>query len=159
MGEQLVVERDVPGEVARVYAAWTSAAGLGSWWWTHLPDTTYEVDARVGGTYEIRSTSAGIGAQGKFLELDPPFVIRMTWIWLTDGRGEDHGDQVRVDLLPHAGGTHLRLTHDLADEAGDGADLRIGWEQVLSELARSFAAPDAAQPAVSDTPVTERPAG
>jgi uncharacterized protein YndB with AHSA1/START domain len=55
LGTKLGLEQPVPAAPDEVYAAWTSADGLARWWWPHLPDTTYEVDARVGGTYEIRS--------------------------------------------------------------------------------------------------------
>lgn len=78
MDQQLVVEQQVPAEPERVFGAWTSAEALEAWWWPHIPDTTYEVDARVGGAYEIRSEAAGIGVRGEFLELDPPRAIRMT---------------------------------------------------------------------------------
>jgi uncharacterized protein YndB with AHSA1/START domain len=72
MPRPLVVEQHVPAPPERVYAAWMSAENLAQWWWPHIPDTVYEIDARVGGKYEIRSDAVGIGAQGEYLELNPP---------------------------------------------------------------------------------------
>lgn len=134
MGNQLVVEQLVPAPPARVYAAFNSADALARWWWPHIPDTTYEIDARVGGRYEIRSEAAGIGARGAFLELDEPNLIRMTWVWLTDGAGEDLGDRVTVSFIRGEGGTRVVLTHDLPEAAGQGDDIRQGWVDVLARL-------------------------
>ena len=71
MGNTLVVERQVPGAPEEVYAAWTSADKVARWWWPHIPDTRYEIDARAGGGYHIESEAAGIGVEGEFLSLDP----------------------------------------------------------------------------------------
>lgn len=134
MGATLVLEQPVAAEPARVYAAWLSADGLARWWWPHIPDTTYDVDARIGGRYEIRSELAGIGVRGEFLELDAPSLIRLTWNWMDDGVSTIE-QQVRVDLTPTPDGTLVTLTHQLADSAGDGDDLRQGWHDVLARLA------------------------
>lgn len=135
MGATVVLEQPVPAEPSRVYAAWTSADGLARWWWPHIPDTIYEVDARVGGRYEIRSDSAGIGARGEFLELDEPRLIRMTWNWMNDGVSEE--EEVRVAFAPTPDGTLVTLIHQLSPIAGDGEDLRQGWHDVLARLAEA----------------------
>ena len=136
MGARLVLEQPVPADPSRVYAAWTSADGLALWWWPHIPDTIYEVDARVGGRYEIRSHAAGIGARGKFLELNVPHLIRMTWNWMNDGVSVVE-EEVRVAFAPAPDGTLVTLTHELSPIAGDGEDLRQGWHDVLARLAET----------------------
>ena len=136
MGTQLVLEQPVAAEPSRVYAAWVTSDRLARWWWPHIPDTLYEVDARRGGRYEIRSDVAGIGARGEFLELDEPRLIRMTWNWMNDGVSEVE-EEVRVDFAPTPDGTLVTLTHQLADSAGDGEDLRQGWHDVLARLAET----------------------
>lgn len=136
MGMQLVVEQPVAADAFRVYAGWTSAAALATWWWPHIPDTTYEVDARVGGRYEIRSHAAGIGARGKFLELDEPRLIRMTWNWMNDDVSTVE-EEVRIAFTPTPDGTLVTLTHELDDIAGEGEDLRQGWYDVLTRLAQT----------------------
>jgi len=141
MGAKLVVDQAVAADPARVYAAWTSAEDLARWWWPHIPDTTYEVDARVGGRYQIRSSSAGIGAGGEFLELDEPRLIRMTWSWMDDGVSQVE-EQVRVGFAPIPDGTLVTLIHELSPLAGDGEDLRQGWDDVLARLAERYGAAD-----------------
>ena len=79
MTDRIVVEQDVPADPTAVHAAFTSADALARWWWPHLPGTTYAVDGRTGGAYEIRSADAGIGVRGEFVELEPPTSIRMTY--------------------------------------------------------------------------------
>jgi uncharacterized protein YndB with AHSA1/START domain len=129
--DRIVVEQLVPREPAAVHAAFTSTDALARWWWPHIPDTTYAVDGRTGGSYEIRSAAAGIGVRGEFTALKPPTSIRMTWIWLDEDRPSDSED-VAVDFEPVAGGTLVRVTHDCA---ANGDDLRQGWVDVLARLA------------------------
>jgi uncharacterized protein YndB with AHSA1/START domain len=139
VNRSLVVEQLVPAEPARVCAAWLSAEGLATWWWPHLTDTVYEVDARVGGAYLIQSDSAGIGVRGEFLLLDEPHEIGMTWEWLTDGEGAVR-EQVWVRFESVDGGTLVRVTHELAPTVQSDEDQRQGWEHVLSRLAETRAA-------------------
>ncbi len=136
MGAQLVIEQPVLAAPARVYAGWTSADALARWWWPHIPDTAYEVDARVGGRYDIRSSEVGIGARGEFLELDEPRLIRMTWSWMNDGVSAVV-EEVRIAFTSTPEGTLVTLTHDLDEAAGDGKDLRQGWHDVLARLAET----------------------
>jgi uncharacterized protein YndB with AHSA1/START domain len=74
-----------------------------------------------------------IGVRGEFVELDPPASMRMTWIWLDDGRAAAPED-VRIDFKPAAGGTDVRVVHECS---ADPDDLRQGWTDVLARLART----------------------
>jgi uncharacterized protein YndB with AHSA1/START domain len=130
---RIVVTQDVPADPTAVYGAFTSADALARWWWPHMPDTTYEVNGQTGGACEIRSAAAGIGVRGRFIELEPPTSIRMTWIWLDEGRAEAPED-VRIELEPAAGGTHVRVVHQCY---ANPDDLRQGWTDVLARLARA----------------------
>jgi uncharacterized protein YndB with AHSA1/START domain len=138
MNRSLVVEQHVAAEPARVYAAWVSAEALETWWWPQIPDTTYDVDARVGGTYRIWSQQAGIGVQGEFLALDEPHEIGMTWEWLTEGE-ESVREQVWVRFTPVEGGTTVTVTHQLHEISGSGESQRQGWDYVLARLAEAHA--------------------
>ncbi len=124
----------VDADTDTTYAAFTSADALARWWWPHIPDTTYAVDARVGGSYEIRSDVAGIGVRGEFRGLDRPDQIAMSWIWLNDGE-EGPAEEVRITFAEIGDGTLVTVEHALAATSGDGSDLRQGWESVLDRLA------------------------
>ena len=140
MLEPLVVEQHVRADPDSVYAAWLSPERLAEWWWPHLPDTTYEVDPRVGGTYAIWSAEAGIGCRGEFLVLDEPQRIAMTFEWL--GTEEDQSVVERVEIAFDAvdGGTLVRLTHVLDESVDSSEGQRQGWTHVLSRLAETAAA-------------------
>ena len=130
----LVITQAVDADPPATYAAFTSADALARWWWPHIPDTTYAVDARIGGSYEIRSEAAGIGVRGDFLELDEPRLIRMTWIWLDEGE-DGPTEEVSITFSEIGDGTLVAVEHALAATSGDGSDLRQGWDSVLDRLA------------------------
>ncbi len=132
MSPVLTVSQRVPAPPEQVYDAWLTAEGLARWWWVAIPDTTYDVDARPGGTYRVRSERAGIGVHGTFLTLTRPSLIEMTWFWSeADVTGPE--EHVRVDLVPDGDGTLVTVTHTVADPAAVG-DYRQGWEYVLGNL-------------------------
>ena len=130
----LVIERELPCEPGAAYDLWLSAESLASWWWPHISDTRYLIDARLGGGYEISSTGAGIGVRGEILSLEAGEEIGMTWNWMNDGVSEV-AEKVWVRFVPIAGGTLVSVTHELDDAAGDGGDLKQGWRDVLARLA------------------------
>ena len=128
----LTVTQHVAAPVDAVYAAWLDPDALARWWWVNIPDTTYAVDPRVGGTYRVESAAAAITVEGRFLALEPPHRIEMSWTWVDDGvRGA--AEHVLVDLAPHDGGTLVTVTHEVATPEGV-ADYRAGWEHVLGNL-------------------------
>ena len=55
----VTVTRRVAATPDRVFAAWTDAERLAAWWWPQLAGTTYDVDARPGGRFRIRSPAIG----------------------------------------------------------------------------------------------------
>jgi uncharacterized protein YndB with AHSA1/START domain len=130
----VVLTQHVPAPPATVYAHWTNAELLSTWWWPQWPDTTYEVDARVGGAYRIRSDGAGFGAHGTFTEVDEPRRIAMTWVWET-GEESSPEDTVSIDFAEHDGGTLVTVTHVVVAADEDTSGLRQGWTDVLARLA------------------------
>ena len=140
-GNTLELTQIIPGATSQqVFDAFTQADLLAQWWWPHIADTTYALDARTGGAYEIRSQMAGIGVRGQFVALQPPSHIRLTWNWLNDGVSEVE-EAVDLHFEPADNGTALTLTHYLSPQAGDGASLRQGWSDVLGRLAKLWASP------------------
>lgn len=134
MTHTLTVTQLVPAPREAVYDAWLDADALATWWWVNIPDTTYEMDPRIGGRYRVASAAAGIEVRGTILALERPHRIEMSWTWVDDGRpgAEEH---VRVDLATHDDGTLVTVTHAVADKGAAG-DYRQGWEHVLGNLGR-----------------------
>lgn len=128
------LQRHVHAPVEAVWRAWTTSEGIATWWWPQLPDTSYEMEARVGGRYRFESTAAGIGVHGEFTTVDEPHLLELTWLWV--GGDEPEGaDRVRVELQPDGDGTSVTVTHQQCQPADSGDDLRQGWGDVLDRLA------------------------
>ena len=138
MGNPIVVEQEVDVSPGRVYNGWLSAEALATWWWPHIPDTTYAMDARPGASYKIRSDAAGIGVEGEVVLIDLPRELRLTWRWLDEGVAQVE-EPVIVTFEPDGGGTRVVVTHTLHDLAGEGDGIRQGWESVLGRLAATLA--------------------
>jgi uncharacterized protein YndB with AHSA1/START domain len=137
MTSTLLVEQRVGAAPAALWPLWTTATGLARWWWPHLPDTTYAVDARPGGPYLIDAPAAGIGVQGEVISLDEPRELVLTWQWLHGGT-PGPVDRVRVAFDQRDADTLVRVTHEMAgDQEHD--DYRQGWTDVLTRLADLFA--------------------
>ncbi len=130
----LRVEQVVDTDRARVWAAWTTADGLRAWWWPQLPDTTYAVDARVGGSYRIWSEQAAIGVHGELERVDEPRELGFTWRWL-DGGAELPADAVTVAFTDLGDGTtQVVVSHEMGDADGGPQAYRQGWTDVLARL-------------------------
>ncbi len=135
MTQTLTLEQEVPAPVSQVWHAWTTAEGLSTWWWPHLPDTTYDVDLRPGGSYRIASSVAGIGVTGEYLLLDRPRRIDMTWTWV--GEAELRTERVRVDFTETApDATLVVVRHEVAGGPEAADSYRTGWIDVLTRLAQ-----------------------
>jgi uncharacterized protein YndB with AHSA1/START domain len=130
----LVIEQELVCKPGTAYDLWLSAESLASWWWPHITDASHLIDPRVGGSYEIVSAAAGIGVRGEFLSLDAGREIGMTWNWMNNGVSEV-SEKVWVRFTPIDGGTVVSVTHELDDIAGDGEDIKQGWQDVLARLA------------------------
>lgn len=128
------LDRHVNAPVDAVWRAWTTCEGLATWWWPQLPDTTYEIDARVGGSYRFESKAAGIGARGDFTVVDEPKRLEMSWLWI-GGDEPEVPDQVRVEFRPDGRGTAVTVTHWVNQPGDTGDGLRQGWGDVLDRLA------------------------
>lgn len=134
MADPVVVEQFVAAKPEEVHAVWTSADSLARWWWPHIEDTRYVLDARVGGSYRIYSGAAGIGVEGEFRSIEPPASIDMTWRWLNDGVPSVE-EEVNVRFMVREGGTLVRVVHEIDDSAGEADNILQGWVDVLSRLA------------------------
>jgi uncharacterized protein YndB with AHSA1/START domain len=123
------ISRALPAEPERVWQALTDPAALCSWFWPESAfGTTAEVD--LGEGYRIDGPKAGLSLTGRYLTVDPPKRLVMTWQWA----GEDGGTMVRIELAPDGEGTVLTLTHEgFADGTTRDEHVR-GWSDCLARL-------------------------
>lgn len=126
-----VIEREVriQARPETVFAFWTDPAKMARWMGRDI-----RLDARPGGELRIDYNGSDI-ASGRFVEVDPPSRIVLTWGWEAAGDPTPPGaSTVEVDFVPDGAATIVRLRHSgLPPEAVDGH--AIGWDQFLPQLA------------------------
>lgn len=125
-------ERDLSHPIDKVWAALTEPARIGQWL-----SADADIDLRVGGRIRLGEHTI----DSTITELDPPRLIQYGWV----GPHWDGGGQVRWELEPRDGTTHLVLTHVFHamsdDETAefrakfDRFELPEGWEPLSSTLA------------------------
>jgi uncharacterized protein YndB with AHSA1/START domain len=126
-----------PGEV---FEAFVDPEAILDWWaprgW-HTPIA--EMDVRVGGRYRFGMRGdddpALMYVQGEYLEIEPPRLLKFTYIWEPGGAGERWrpvrliGVRTIVTLTfeASAGGTEVRLRHEGFPTAEGAAQHHGGW--------------------------------
>lgn len=137
----ITVTRVLPAAPATVFAAWTDAENLKSWFFpgdVSIPEV--RIDARVGGRFFIamRGNESGknFDHQGEYLELDPPRRLVFTW----EALHMDAPDSlITIELEPVDGGTKLSLTHARIHDPGFAESYREGWGKILEAQAAALA--------------------
>lgn len=141
----LELRRSFPVSCERLYRCFTEAEHLARWFGPEgVSCRRASVDARPGGSYRIEMEnpdgSTAVVA-GRFVELDPPRSIRMTWCWerLPEGAGgpEALGEEtlVTVRFEPTSDGTLLTLPHERFASEDVRSRHRAGWDGSLDGLA------------------------
>jgi uncharacterized protein YndB with AHSA1/START domain len=127
VGRTIEKEVFIAAAPERVFRAFTTKEDLEHWFVTRA-----EIDARVGGTYQLWWTQDT--THGEFLEFDPPRRLSFTW---------DEGPKLApttstIEFIPEADGTLVRLTHTGFGESGDWDELyngvNSGWTEELGNL-------------------------
>lgn len=135
---ELTLSRVIPAPIEDVWHAWTTAAGLATWWWNTWDDTRYSVDPVVGGDYRFEAAEHGFGVRGTYGAVEPLQLLAFSWIWyeLSDGRPVDEAaDQVQVRFSDEGDATRLELWHAGPWTSADtGEGYRHGWTFVLDAL-------------------------
>lgn len=133
--QSIVLERELPGDTARVWESFASADGLRTWWWTQWDDVRIEADVRVGGRYRISVPRYGIDLSGEYLRVEPGRALEQTWEWSDDGAAPTPGERVRIRLTPAGRRTRLTVEHRgpwTGDEQPQA--YRDGWNSTLDLL-------------------------
>ena len=139
-GNTLVIKRIFAATREHVFAAWTRAETLKSWFCPGA-DTTVpvaEVDAREGGTYRIvmqnkdGETYSPSGTYEKIVENEQ---LIFSWKWADS----DLVTRVTIDLKAlNANETELTLTHEGFPETDIRDRHNEGWDGCLSRLEQSL---------------------
>lgn len=132
------IERTVelPHDRERVWAALTTAEGLGGWF-----GSSADVDLRPDGIAHVRWAEYDAEGTLRFTVVEPP--ERFAWSWGIEGLPKDDPRRTHVEFTLTSAGSGTRLTvvesgfaqlpEELRGKAYDGnVD---GWRQELGELA------------------------
>ena len=130
-----VIEREVrvAARPETVFAFWTDPERMARWMGRDI-----RLDPRPGGALRIDYNGSDI-VSGRFVEVDPPTRIVLTWGWEAPGDPTPPGaSTVEVDFVADGDGTLVRLRHTgLVEEAVSGH--AEGWDQFLPSLVAAVA--------------------
>ena len=130
-----VIEREVrvAARPETVFAFWTDPERMARWMGRDI-----RLDPRPGGALRIDYNGSDI-VSGRFVEVDPPTRIVLTWGWEAPGDPTPPGaSTVEVDFVPDGDSTLVRLRHTgLVEEAVSGH--AEGWDQFLPSLVAAVA--------------------
>ncbi|HSM12539.1 MAG TPA: SRPBCC domain-containing protein [Thermoanaerobaculia bacterium] len=116
----------------RVFAFLSETERWASWW-----GAGSSIEPVAGGSVAIRYPN-GVEAGGEVLEIEPPSKLAFGFGYAS-GRPIPLGaSRVQIDLVEEAGGTLLRLRHELADAAARDQHVQ-GWRYQLAVLANAVA--------------------
>jgi uncharacterized protein YndB with AHSA1/START domain len=137
----LVISRNYPASVERVFKAWTDANQLGQWFApTDDYTTKADVDLRVGHEYRIAITHKGGNVHtilGTYRLIQPPSKLVYTWRW----EGGPMADTlVTVDFAPEGEATKVTITHEKFTNTEDRDKHNEGWNGCLNRLQRTLTA-------------------
>jgi uncharacterized protein YndB with AHSA1/START domain len=135
----LVISRNYPASVERVFKAWTDANQLGQWFApTDDYTTKADVDLRVGHEYRIAITHKGGNVHtilGTYRLIQPPSKLVYTWRW----EGGPMADTlVTVDFAPEGEATKVTITHEKFTNTEDRDKHNEGWNGCLNRLQRTL---------------------
>jgi uncharacterized protein YndB with AHSA1/START domain len=125
------IRRTLPATPERVWRALTEPAALCAWFWPASTfGTTAEVDLREGGGYRIDGPQAGLSVTGRYVTVEPPKRLVMTWQWA----GDSAETMVTVELAPDGDGTELTLVHEGFTDGTIRDQNAQGWSDCLDRL-------------------------
>lgn len=129
------LERIISAPVDEVFRAFTEPQLMVQWFapFDGVP-TTAHVNLNVGGEYRICMGSRT--AQGRYLEISPPYKLVFTWTWQEEAIPTE--TIVAVDFRPCKEGTRLVLTHERLPTEVSCMGFEAGWTANLARLHRLF---------------------
>lgn len=135
----LTLVRRLRAAPAEVFAAWTRAEVLATWFGPHHTRVeAAEVDARAGGRFRVvlrEENGDRHEVGGTYTEVTPGEGLSFTWAWLSM---PERQSRVSVRLRAVADGTELTLVHDRFADAATAGRHRRGWTESLERLGARF---------------------
>ena len=136
--ERVRVSRDFDAPAERVFDSWFDPERAGNWLFA-TPEgemVRVEIDARVGGSYEIveRRGDDEVLHTGTYEELDRPRRILFT---LQVPKYSEDSSRVAIDIEPRESGSSLRLEAGEADPE-EREKYEQGWSMILDGLAAAL---------------------
>jgi uncharacterized protein YndB with AHSA1/START domain len=141
----LTLVRRIAARPSIVFDALTTPDGIACWWGPDGgPVLLAETEIRVGGRFRVRFRmldGTEHESSGRYVEVDKPSRLVMTWRWTQGGDPGEAGEEsrVEVDLRPIDTGTELTSTHSRLRTQASRASHEQGWNGALDKLARHFA--------------------
>lgn len=127
----LTITRHYPAPIDAVFRAWTDPAQLVQWWGPEgMSVPVCEMDVRVGGQWRTCMTSpdgAEHWVEGTYREISEPERLVFTWSWDQEDGSRGHETLVTVEFEAKDGGTEMRLTHALFQDAEACRLHHEGW--------------------------------
>ena len=130
--EALRLVRRFDAPPGRLYLYFTDASHLARWFGPEgVSCEAVDWEPVVGRDYELVFTNPDdttIGLVGRFLELEAPRLIKMTWQWRpADATGEEEVTLVTIRLSEVGEGSLLQLTHERFAETAERDRHDEGW--------------------------------
>ena len=132
----VTVRRQIDASPAELFDAWLDGESLAAWMRPgQVLRTSAKVDAREGGSYEVRMHRAGDSLlhTGVYRVIDRPRRLVFTWI---SPATEQRESLVTVDFLARGERTEVVVTHERLPVTADALPSHTeGWTQALERLA------------------------
>jgi uncharacterized protein YndB with AHSA1/START domain len=125
--EPLIASVHVEAEPARVFEYFTRAEAMVRWMGDYAV-----LDATPGGEFVVDIN--GVPVRGRYVEVDPPHRLVVSWGHAGSERLPPGASTVEVRLSEDAGGTRVQVTHSGLPEPEDASFAR-GWPHFLARLA------------------------
>lgn len=126
----------VDADPVTVFAAFTDSAVLVQWWWPERFQTDIGTDPVSGGAFHLRSEVVGMGVSGRYLEVEEPTRLVLTWQW----DGEPETSEVTIELRPVGPvGCEVVVTHSANPDPATRDSHGAGWISCLGRLVERYA--------------------
>jgi uncharacterized protein YndB with AHSA1/START domain len=136
----VTIERTFRAPVERVWAMWTTKAGLEKWYWPAGMDAiVIALDVRVGGGFEIGSPGFPLTSRGTYTAVVPNERLELTAAvdFVADVEPYERHDVIEFHAVP--GGTKMVFTSTrMHDDVWQGR-ATVGFSQSLDKLERALA--------------------